>query len=147
MADRITGLIVLACAIIYGLGASRLESGFGSGPVGPRLFPTILAVCLGICAVLMMFRSDPAPNWPKGSQIWLKFILVITAFIFYAYGPISIRNLGFIISTSFVTAVVSIFFGSRFLPALLVGVISSLALYAIFVLGLDLSLPVGRIFN
>jgi len=95
----------------------------------------------------MLFRSDPPQSWPKGGEIWLKFLLLIVAFLFYAYGPISIRNLGFIISTSFVTATVSIFFGARFLPALLVGVISSIVLYAIFVFGLDLSLPVGNIFN
>lgn len=147
MADRITGIFILACAIVYGLGASRLESGFGSGPVGPQLFPTILAVCLGLCAIGMLFRTDPAPNWPKGAQIWLKLFLLIVAFLFYAYGPISVRNLGFVISTSFVTAAVSIFFGARFIPAVLVGVISSLALYAIFVFGLDLSLPIGNIFN
>jgi len=147
MADRITGIFVLACAIVYGLGASRLESGFGSGPVGPQLFPTILAVCLGLCAIGMLFRNDPPQSWPKGGEIWLKFLLLIVAFLFYAYGPISVRNLGFIISTSFVTATVSIFFGARFIPALLGGVISSFVLYAIFVFGLDLSLPVGNIFN
>ena len=95
----------------------------------------------------MLFKTDAAPNWPKGIQIWLKFFLLIVAFLFYAYGPISVRNLGFVISTSFVTAVVSIFFGARFLSAVLVGIISSLALYAIFVFGLDLSLPIGNIFN
>ena len=75
MADRITGIFILACAIIYGLGATRLESGFGSGPVGPQLFPTILAVCLGLCAIGMLFKSDPAPSWPQGGEIWLKFLL------------------------------------------------------------------------
>ncbi len=147
MADRIAGLVVLAFAIIYGLGASRLESGFGSGPVGPKLFPTILATLIGVCAIAMQFRTDPPINWPKGSQIWLKFLLLIAAFLFYAYGPISVRQLGFIISTSFVTAVVSIFFGAKFLQSIVVGVLASTILYAIFVFGLDLSLPIGNVFN
>ena len=143
MTDRLTGLALLVFAVIYGFGASRLRAGFGSGPLGPRGFPVMLAVALGLVAIGIIFRPDPDSELPRGRQ-WLGLSLVSLSFIFYAY---LLVPLGFILATTLETAFVSERFGAKLWQAALAGLIASLAMYALFVYALDIPLPVGRLFG
>jgi putative tricarboxylic transport membrane protein len=143
MTDRITGIVLLIFAIIYGFGATRLKVGFGSGVIGPKDFPIMLAVILGIIALAMMIKTDPNPTWPS-LKSWLNLITIVVSFIIYAY---LIRILGFILATTLSTAFLSYKFSAKWWQALIVGLSSSLLMYAIFVFGFDLGLPLGTIFG
>jgi putative tricarboxylic transport membrane protein len=142
MTDRIAGLVLIALAIWYGLGASRLEAGFGSGPVGPKAFPLILAIALGVIALFLLIRPDPEPRWPK-RRTWGDFALLIGSFIAYAY---LLAPAGFLLATTVETGFVSQRFGAKPWQALLTGLIASGALYLLFVFALGIPLPLGRWF-
>lgn len=143
MTDRITGLVLLIFAIIYGFGATRLKVGFGSDPLGPKAFPLMLAIILGLVAIAIMIRTDPNPKWITRAG-WINFVIVPISFILYAYLLVPI---GFILATTLETAFVSQRFGAKLLPALITGLISSLVLYALFVFALGLPLPIGKVFG
>lgn len=143
MTDRITGIVLLIFAIVYGFGASRLKVGFGSGPLGPKGFPYLLAVTLAVVAILIIIRTDPDPPWLDG-RAWLNLVVVSLSFIAYAY---LIVPIGFIAATALETGFVSQRFGARPWQAALTGLLGSLALYVLFVYGLGISLPIGRLFG
>jgi len=143
MTDRITGLVLIALALWYGLEASRLKSGFGSGPVGPKAFPLMLAITLGIIALFLLIRVDPNPRGLP-PRTWANFGMVIASFLVYAY---LLAPAGFILATTLETGFVSQRFGAKPWQALVTGLISSLALYALFVFALGIPLPPGRLFG
>ena len=143
MTDRITGLVLLAFAILYGFGASRLKAGFGSGPLGPKGFPLLLAITLGIVAIFILFRPDPDAALPK-RRAWFDLVAVSASFLVYAY---LLVPLGFILSTALETGLVSQRFGAKLWQAALTGIVASLAMYALFVYALDIPLPRGRVFG
>lgn len=143
MSDRIAGSIILLFSIWYGFAASRLELGFLSGGLTPRQWPYALAVAMAILAIVIIVRVDPDPKWPSLSK-FIDLIGVAVSFVVYAYFLVII---GFLIATTIETAFLSNRFGAKPLQAIIVGVCASLLLYVIFVFGLGIPLPLGRIFG
>ncbi|MCA9837993.1 MAG: tripartite tricarboxylate transporter TctB family protein [Trueperaceae bacterium] len=144
MSDRIAGIVILIFALWYGFGASRLKAGFGSGPIGPKNFPLMLALLLALVAIaIIVTGSSFKPKWPKREN-WLDIWLVIASFVAYAY---LIVPIGFIAATTLETGLVSQRFGAKWWQALATGFGISVALYALFVWVLGVSLPIGRIFR
>ena len=141
--DRITGLVLLGLALVYGVGAARVKVGFGSGPLGPKGFPLLLAVCLGLVALGIFFKNDISPERFKRKS-WLDLLLVSASFLAYAY---LILPIGFIVATTLETSFVSQRFGAKLWQAAVTGVLASLAMYALFVYALGIPLPTGRIFG
>lgn len=143
MTDRVTGIVLLVLAGLYGFGASRLKAGFGSGVLTPKDFPLLLAAALALMALGIIFRPDPDATLPKGRS-WLTLIIVSLSFLAYAY---LIVPLGFIVATALETGFVSERFGAKLWQAALTGVVASLVMYALFVYVLGIPLPLGRLFG
>lgn len=143
MTDRLAGFLILLAAGWYGLEASRLKAGFLSGPVGPKVFPSILAIALGVLGIFLLIRTEPEPGWPR-PRTWGKILGVALSFAAYAY---LLLPIGFLAATTLETGFVSYTFGARAWRALLVGALTSAALYLLFVYALDIPLPVGRVFG
>ncbi len=143
MSDRLAGAIILIFAVWYGLEAFRLKPGFGFSALGPKDFPLLLAVVLVITASAIFLRPDPEPEWPA-LRPWADIGLLLVSFVGYAYMLVPV---GFVIATTLETGFVSQRFGAKPLQALLVGLISSFALYALFVYALKIPLPIGRVFT
>ena len=98
---------------------------------------------MGLVALGIIFRPDPDAELLKGRS-WLNLVIVSLSFIAYAY---LIVPIGFIAATTLETGFVSQRFGAKLWQAALTGLAVSVALYLIFVYGLGISLPVGRIFG
>ena len=143
MSDRIAGSIILLFSIWYGFEASQLKLGFLSGGLTPRQWPYALAVAMAVLAIVIMIRVDPEPKWPSLPQ-FADIFGVAVSFVVYAYFLVIV---GFIIATTIETAFLSQRFGAKPLQAIMVGVGASLLLYVIFVFGLGIPLPLGRIFG
>lgn len=62
MTDRIVGALILLLALGYGLEASRMQVSFLSDPLGPRPFPYIIAILVGLSALWLLFKPDPNPT-------------------------------------------------------------------------------------
>lgn len=138
MSDRLTGLVLLALAVAYGVTASGFEAMIGD-PLGPAVFPIVLAVPLGLLSLVLVARPDPEPDWPGGRAL-LKQAFTLLAFVAYAF---LLEPLGFVVATVLAVTVMALLLGARLRPAATAGLATALVLFVLFDQLLGLPLPSG----
>lgn len=62
--DRIFGAVMIVLALGYILNAVSIQTSFLSVPVGPRIFPCMIAGVVIVCSLFMILRPDPEADWP-----------------------------------------------------------------------------------
>ena len=138
MSDRLTGLVLLALAVAYGIMASGYQAMIGD-PLGPAVFPIALAIPLGLLSVYLIIRPDREPAWPRGPAL-LKQILAIVAFVAYAY---LLEPLGFLVSTFLAVVALGSLLGAGLPQAGAAGVGIAVLLFVLLDTLLGLPLPGG----
>jgi putative tricarboxylic transport membrane protein len=138
VSDRLTGLALLALAVAYGIAAGGYQAMIGD-PLGPAVFPTALAVALGLLSLYLIVRPDAEPDWPRRRAL-LKQVLTLVAFVAYAY---LLEPLGFLVSTFVAVAVLGWLLGARLWQAGASGVAIAAVLFVLFDTVLGLPLPAG----
>lgn len=140
--DRIFGAVMIVLALGYILSAMNIQTSFISDPVGPRVFPYMVAGVVIICSLVMVLRPDPQADWP-GPMMVLKIGAALLVLVGYA---MMIRPMGFILPTVIASGILSYMINPRPVPAALAGLGLGIGLYVLFkmVLGLGLvALPRG----
>lgn len=134
--DRIFGLVMIVVALGYILSATTIRSSFMSDPVGPRIFPYIIASATLLCAGVMVLRPDPEVEWPRGPAL-MNLGLALVVLIGYAF---AIRPLGFVIPTVIASGIISYQIAPQIRTAILSGLGLGFGLQMMFksVLGLNL---------
>ncbi len=143
MSDRITGVVLFALAVGYGIMARGYTSDFASEPLGPASFPTLLAVLLGATSIYLIVRPGPEADWPRGAAL-LHQIIAVAVLTGYAF---ALEPLGFLLSTAVVVAVIAVQLGTTWLRAGILGVGGSVALFVLFDWVLGLPLPTGTLYG
>lgn len=139
MSDRILGGICVALAAFYIWGATQIQLSFISDPVGPRTFPIIIAVLVGLSGLVILLRPDPEPEWPA----ICRFVEIAAAVVvLVAYAQL-LPELGFVISTAFAAAFLSWRLGAGSFQAMIAGILIAVGIYVVFHLILGLSLARG----
>ncbi|MGX9854281.1 tripartite tricarboxylate transporter TctB family protein [Limimaricola variabilis] len=139
MSDRIFGGIGLMLSLLYIWRATLIPDSFMSDAVGPRAFPYGIAAVMALASIWFLIKPDPEPEWPRlGRLAEIGF----AALVMIAYAQL-LPELGFVISTAFAAAYLTWRLGSSPLQSMLIGVGTSLGIYAIFHLVLGLSLARG----
>lgn len=141
MSDRVFGALALILAIAYGLHARTFKSGLqvAMDPLGASTFPYLLAVVLGITGIYLILRPDPPPHWPDRRHL-LEMAAVVVVLCLYA---LTLEEIGFILATFAVVAILGWRLGARPVHALVNGVAVALVLYGLFDQVLGLPLPSG----
>lgn len=134
--DRILGLVVVIGALAFFAGALQIQTSFLSDPLGPRVFPLMIAVAALLCGLTILWRPDAEPDWPARRN-WLGMGIALVVLVGYAY---TIVPGGFLISTALAAAAISYLITPRLGPALLTGAGLSALLFAVFKYGLGLGL-------
>ncbi|MFN3846988.1 MAG: tripartite tricarboxylate transporter TctB family protein [Paracoccaceae bacterium] len=135
-ADRIFGVVMMIVALGYILSAMSIQTSFLSDPVGPRVFPFMVAAVVMICALSMVLRPDPDVEWPRGGMLMQLGLALI---VLFGYAML-IKPLGFIIPTIFAAGILSWQINPRPVPAALAGLGLGIGLFVLFkfILGLGL---------
>ncbi|NEX47176.1 tripartite tricarboxylate transporter TctB family protein [Rhodobacter sp. ETT8] len=135
-ADRIFGVVMVILALGYILSAMSIQTSFLSDPVGPRVFPYMVAGVVLICSLVMILRPDPEVDWPVGGML-LQMALALAVLFGYA---MLIRPLGFVIPTVIAAGILSWQINPRPVPAALAGLGLGIGLFVLFkfILGLGL---------
>ncbi|WP_297195570.1 tripartite tricarboxylate transporter TctB family protein [uncultured Campylobacter sp.] len=135
-------LLVLSLFGIYiGWG---ITTEFQYEPLGPRPFPIGALVLIALCSVLLFFfAEDTNVQWPKFAVAKRLIILAISFFAFY----LLFEYIGFIISSGLFMLIIALLFGANFIKALIFSVLCSTILYYCFDALLQITLPVGFIFE
>jgi putative tricarboxylic transport membrane protein len=138
VSDRLTGLLLLLLALAYGVTAGGYEAIIGD-PLGPAVFPIVLAIPLGLLSLYLILRPDREPAWPRGAAL-LKQLLALAAFVAYAY---LLEPLGFVVSTFLAVVGLGWLLGARLPEAGAAGVSIAVVLFVLFDTLLGLPLPAG----
>ena len=135
-ADRIFGLFMMVLALGYILSAMGIQTSFMSDPVGPRVFPYLVAGVVMLCSLSLILRPDSNADWPRGVML-AKMAFSVVLLVAYA---LMIRPLGFILPTVIVAGLLSYQINPRPVPAALSGLGLGIGLYVLFkvILGLGL---------
>lgn len=134
--DRIFGLVVVFGALAFFAGALDIQTSFLSDPVGPRIFPMLIAVVSLLAGLMMVWQPDAEPDWPAGSA-WLNMSITLAVLVGYAF---MLAPLGFVLPTALAAAVISYMISPRVQAAVVTGTVLSVVLFFIFKYGLGLGL-------
>ena len=139
MSDRIFGLFGVLLAIGFAASAMLIEESFLSDAVGPKAFPIIIAVVLGVSSAVIALRPDPEPHWPALGRL-VEIAAAVGVMILYAeLLPVA----GFVLTTAFASGYLTWRLGSGLFETVAVGIGTSVGIYVIFHLVLGLSLARG----
>lgn len=140
--NRIAALVLLAFSLVYGVAGSGIEYAFASDPLGPRVFPVLLAAILGLLSLVYLFVPGQSETWPQGTVllrcIALPALVLIAALLF--------EPLGFAASMFVMTAGVGRIFGASWKASLIGGLVQAALWYLVFGYLLEVYLPVGELF-
>ena len=140
---RICSLLFIFLSLVliyYGL---DIRSEFNYEPLGPRPFPLAILGLIALCNVLLLFFSEHTKiQWPS-LKLLVKLGLLLLNFFGYAF---VFEIFGFLLASAIFIFITSLIFGARFFYALIFAVLCSLALFYLFDVCLQITLPVGEIF-
>lgn len=143
MNDRILGIAALALAVFMTAAGWSIEAPFAYEPVGPRAFPLLLALIIGLCGLRLVYKGGHAvernPAGANGRIALMVVFVTVYAFLF--------QWLGFIVATSLMTIFVGRLFGGSWVKCAIGGVVMSLFFFVLFDKVLDVVLPGGLLEN
>jgi len=134
--DRIFGLVAALLALTYIVSASQIQTSFLTDPVGPKGFPILIGIVAAICALFMVFKPDPEPEWPV-ARTFGALAIAVAILIGYAF---ALRPLGFIVPTAITAGILSYQISPRWKQAIFAGVALSVGLFIVFKFALGLGL-------
>lgn len=147
--DALSGSVLLALAIFVWVTAAGFPKLAGA-PYGAAFFPQVLAVLLGLAALMLIFRGlkawrngeavIQAGAWARNPARWLGLGLIIGALLLYA--GIS-SSLGFHVTVFLIAIVLMLYLGVRLWLAALVAAIAAIVLWLFFARVLLVPLPGG----
>ncbi len=145
--DRWLGVVLVVTGITIAGAARGYTVGFMVDPLGPRALPYLVAGLFALSGVgiLKASRDTQGDDEPPGSASTLRSqAFTVTVLLLLAS---LIPYLGFIPPTVLSTAALAKLFGGRWAPGVVVGLMLSLGLYALFALGFGMDLPMGAVFG
>lgn len=139
MNDRLLGILALVLAAFITWAGWDLEAPFAYEPVGPRAFPMLIALIIGLCGLRLAIKGghQVEANPPGASGRIALMVLFAAAYAFL------FQWLGFIIATVLMTMAVGRLFGGSWTKMLIGGVVMGLLFFLLFDKALDVVLPTG----
>lgn len=137
--DRKLGVLALLFAALLTWAGHDLEAPFSYEPIGPKVFPLLVAAVIAMCGLALLIRGgNPVAANARGSnsRIWLMILLISGYALLFQW-------LGFIVATTLMTLFVGRLFGATWPQAAVGGVSLGIGFYLLFDKLLDVVLPLG----
>jgi putative tricarboxylic transport membrane protein len=140
-AALIIAAVLLVLAVVIAWDASRLSGAARYARIGPQTIPYIIAICLaalGVWTIVEAMRGDFPPRERQEAMpvLWIVAGLLIQL--------LTIRTVGFSISTGILFALVARGFGERrYWISVPFGLAIAILVWVLFARGLSLTLPHG----
>ena len=140
--DFFSGLLLIFVGAAFAIGATGYNFGAAVRP-GPGYFPFGLGIILAILGVIVFVTSFVrrcTDGDPIGAIPWRPLLCVVGAIVFFAIG---LPRLGFVIAFPLMIVLTS-YASTEFTwrGALLTALVLTTASYLIFIVGLQLNIPV-----
>ena len=143
MSDRNVAVFLLLLSVVFGIQAWFYVAEGYTDVLGARVFPLAIALLMLPLAITLFFSRHPARVWPD-RHAWKVVLIALAALIIYG---LIINLLGLLNTTHGICIVKRTLYKARPWKTVVAGVLSSVALYALFVWALDMYLPVGTLFE
>lgn len=141
--DRILGALLVLVGGSIGTVATGYRVGFMTDPVGPRALPYLTAAILVGSGLWLAFRAQETSGRYEAAAYGGRRALGAGAcFVVYS---LVLPWIGFFAATALVVCVVGLLFGGPRRGAIAAGLITSGALWLLFVQLLQLPLPIGSL--
>ncbi len=139
MSDRLLGAVCVVASAAMAWAAQDYAAAISYEPVGPRAFPLLLAVGLGLSGLWLVLR--PTAGSAAFSDVpWKATALCAAAVLVYA---LLFQWLGFALATTLMALPVGMAFGGSWKQSLAGGAALGLVLFLLFDKVLDVVLPTG----
>lgn len=139
MNDRTLGICALILAAFMTWAGWDIEAPFAYEPVGPRAFPMLVALMIGLCGLRLAIKGgNPVQGNSPGANSRIALMVLGTAGYAFLF-----QWLGFIIATALMTVYVGRLFGGGWLKCVAGGVIMGVFFFFLFDRLLDVVLPTG----
>ncbi|WGF86392.1 tripartite tricarboxylate transporter TctB family protein [Marinivivus vitaminiproducens] len=149
LAEAAFAVAVLALGLFVAFETTQIHTARSNAPVGPALFPYIVAaglILVGLFALREAFAGKVAHADEAGFELDWKAIVIASLGLLVHL--LIVEDLGWLVATTVLFALVARAFGSRRLMAdLALGLVLALLTFGVFNYGLDLSLPVGTVWE
>ena len=150
--DTVTGIVGLLGCAFFLLATQSIKQPAKLLEPGPRLLPYVAIVLIAMSSVALIIKGikerakEEKPYFPKGGA--LKITKSYLLLIVYAF---AMTWLGFLMTTPFATfALIYDLKGVskvKPVPAVIISVLVTAGLYAMFVFGFQVKLPAGQLFE
>lgn len=149
--DIVSGAAFLGLAIALWFMSVALPNP-ASQIYGPAIFPKVIAICLGLSALILLVKSldqiGKVPlavfdDWIRDPQRVLQFLLVPATVVFYVY---MVEQTGFLLTAFIMLLVLQLALRVRLITTLIVSIAMVALIYAIFDMMLGVPLPRGELF-
>ncbi len=137
--DFLAGAVFIAFGLAFAVAASDYSLGTALR-MGPGYFPLVLGGLLVVLGVLTVVKGFVAPDEGEVGRVpWRSLALLLGAVLFFGF---TVRGLG-LVPALFVTVLLAALAGFqvRLVPALVIATVLTALCYLIFVLALQLRLP------
>ncbi len=154
--DFLTGSISVVLGVVYGFLAYNLKRSPMGNPLAPSMFPLILAACMIIFGIILIFRSDldatkrafqKIKDTATANDKLSQKMIFLTVLASLAYALI-LEHFGYVFSTIlFMMAILTITNGKKWVKNSIVALLFSVVVYYIFFYLLGISLPMTPFIN
>ena len=150
--DMVTGIVGLLTCIFFFIMTQQVRQPANLLEPGPRLLPYVAIFLIGISSIALIVKGykereiAEKPYFPKGGVI-----KVTKSFLMLVIYAVAMTYLGFVITTPFATAafIYDLKGNSEVKPVstVIISVVVTAVLYAMFVFALQIKLPAGVLFG
>lgn len=140
--DIVSAILLLGLVVVIFVSSTGFPPATQENDLGAATFPRIIAVVIGICALIQLLRPERVEPLPRGRSA-LRVIVIASMVALYAS---ILEPLGFLVAT-FLFLFGALLLGEvrRPLQLILVPVGISLGLFYLFFVLLEVSLPRGAV--
>lgn len=144
--DFWSGLMFVIVGVVFAVGATNYSLGSSARP-GPGYFPLMLSVIMAILGGVVLFKSltiEVEGGDLIGAIAWKPLLVVVAAIVMFGF---ALPRLGMIVTVPILIIMTS-FAGDEFhwKGVLLSAVVLTVGSWAIFILGLKLTIPMWPTF-
>lgn len=138
---RVAALILIGCAVVVAIATAHIEFTFSSDPIGPRAFPYVLALTLGVCGIWYFLQPGDAEPWPDRATLVRAFSLIGVTCVATA----AMNIIGFIPAATIMCGAAAYLFGAGPISAAVIGAAQALLWFALFKFAFGTYLPTGTL--
>ncbi|MGE8361381.1 tripartite tricarboxylate transporter TctB family protein [Pseudomonas sp.] len=144
MSQRIFGVVLLLACVALGIVAWGYHAPFSYEPVGPRAYPMLLLILMGLGAIYLLAKPASATAHsdepPLDRHVIRKVVGCVVLLTIYAA---LFEPLGFILASLVFGIAMARLYEGTWIASVVSGVVLAIGLYVLFDKVLDVPLPLG----